>query len=194
MKISTRVVLTIIIVSLVFCLFSPALLKLILQRTPNFLPNIDHGPFSYEQALGIESYSGLYRPDPKAGGRYNKFDLTFYHYTVDSADLEIDTYFTVENSQGEVVRVAKLAHYDNRHDKRTPDFDLEEQEVAIQWADQGTGHVCKLSPDAITYDQIVGEPYQSCLYWSSEGLDFLLLTVWTKQETIDFVNVLIKAK
>lgn len=151
------------------------------------------GPYSLEQVLTTKNLPPLYQPAPYTN--YQDLGVAYY-YKRSLAEVTLDAYFTTENQEGEIVRVALLSIY--RY-ITVGGLAMTHKKVPIKLAYEGFGRVCEVSLSENRDDTFPGNPYQSCLYWYAEGDNgatdiYIFHTIWSEEETVDFANFLIPAE
>jgi len=149
-----------------------------------------YGPMSLEEAKKVVEVS-----IHTLGYSYNKTKKieAVYYYNDNGSELILHTYFTTQNSTGEVVRVAKLSTF-NLWSGPSINEVTDSKVVNINWASD-TGRTCKVLESSVHNEDFSGEPYQSCLYWYDMNRQpYKLLTIWSEDEAVDFANLLSKVE
>lgn len=127
--------------------------------------------------------------NPNADTSYKELDATYYYF--DDSEVRLVTYFTTENSKGQMVRIARMSTCLNCGQLVNVDETRGLPPAPITWA-KGTGGTCRAHPPAYRDDWITGDPFRSCLYWMDEnGIQYKLYTVWSEEEAVNFANALI---
>ena len=146
---------------------------------------------SIDEVLSANALVPIHYPVPASD--YGEME-TVYYYSDDSSEVFLVTYFLAEDSEGRVVRVARMSTC--RYCGQLVDIDETRGEApfSIAWAEGGTG-ACRAHPPSHKDDLFGGEPFQSCLYWLDEdGYQYKLYTVWSEEEAIDFANTLVEVE
>lgn len=152
------------------------------------------GPLSINEILDIDVRLPIYHLNSNASTSYKDLDITYYYFSDSSPELRLDTYFTIENSEGKKVRLARMSTFNLSGQLVDIDETKGEPPTSIIWSQEGGG-ACKVLPRAYRNDRITGDAFQSCLYWLDKDLNqYKLYTVWSEEEAVNFVNSLIQVK
>jgi len=145
------------------------------------------GPLSVNEVLKADVHLPIHYLDSDT--TYQGLDAIYYYFG-GPPELRLDTYFTVEDSEGRTVRVARMSTFNLSGQLVNIDETKRNPTMPITWAKDGGGG-CKVSSDAYRNDRITGDSFQSCLYWLDEDLyQYKLYAVWPEEEAVDFVNSL----
>ena len=68
------------------------------------------GPLSINQILDIDVHLPVYYVGSDFNAVYKDLDTTYYYFS-DPPELRLDTYFTIENSEGKKVRLARMSTF-----------------------------------------------------------------------------------
>jgi len=138
------------------------------------------GPVTLAQASDWQL--PLYTVDPKT-------NLTQRLYLIDRGDeLKMETYF-YEDRHDPSVSIAKLTMYSLL--KAGPGELL--KDVTVNWANNQRGYICRLPSTISNRKPFKASPYKTCLYWiGNDNKQYILFTVLTEDETLTFVNSLVR--
>jgi hypothetical protein len=145
------------------------------------------GPFTTKQALDANWGLPIYTVDPSAD---NSLHFKLVHFLIDRDDLfVIETYF-LNNSHRPATNDATM--YMNTLLKGGPPDLL--GYVTINWAIDKHGYTCKLASTINNRKPIPPSTYKTCLHWmDNEHKNYVFYSVWAENETVQFVNSLIRA-
>jgi hypothetical protein len=125
-----------------------------------------------------------------SGDGSKEINTTYYYYNT-PPEYRLDTYFWIENSEGETFRVARMSTYNLNGQLVNTDETSGLPSRPMVWSKTGGG-LCKVLPRAYSGERIAGHPFQSCLFWLDKDLNqYKLYTVWPEEKAIDFVNQLV---
>jgi hypothetical protein len=149
-------------------------------------------PLSIDEALSEGVLVPVHHLASDSATDYENLDVVYYYYFDSSPEVRLDTFFTLENSEGGRVRVARMSTYNLNGQLVNTDETKGGPPVSITWAREGKGFPCKVLSRAYRNDSISGDPFRSCLYWLDEDLyQYKFYSVWSLEETVRFVNSLV---
>ncbi|MCP4537122.1 MAG: hypothetical protein GY832_08235 [Chloroflexi bacterium] len=147
------------------------------------------GPLSIDEVLKANVCLPIHHLEINPNTSCQELDTTYYYFG-NPPELRLDTYFTIETSEGETVRVARMSTFNLNGQVVNIDETKGNPTTLITWAKDGGG-VCKIFSDAYRNDRITGDSFQSCLYWLDQDLNqYKFYSVWPEKEAVDFVNSL----
>ena len=151
--------------------------------------NATRGPYSLSEALDAGLPLPLYYPDPQADAQYSRLGATYYYFDLGD-ELRLDAYFTVEGSNDQLIRVARMSIC-TVCTLIGPPSEATGKQVLIQWAADSKGYTCGVLSDATSKEFVSGDAYQSCVFWiDKQGYGYKLYTIWSEDESVAFVNSL----
>ena len=117
-----------------------------------------------------------------------------YYYSGDSSESLLYTFFTYQDAQGQIARVARLMTCNYCGQLVNVDETKGEPVVPITWAKRGGG-ACRITSEPYRFDPFDGDSYESCLYWMDDSLNgYKLYTVFSEEKAVNFANSLSPAK
>lgn len=130
----------------------------------------------------------LYRVDEES----EYMTITTMYQVFEGSEGNVDTYF-LEASDGDTIRVARLRTCSACTLVGLPGETDDPVSLNIGEPINQTAHTCSVDSNIVETEPYQGPQYITCLYWiDAEGYGNKIYSIWENQETISFLQSLIR--